>query len=94
MEFRDMELTIMFFANENRILTTRLDSSYRYNHELEEKNKNLQEFIDGMMKSTGEIHDDAIETYKRAISELKEKIEDLRAELASVQGSDTVVSVE
>lgn len=100
MEFRDMELTILFYANENRILSTRLDSSYRYNHELEEKNKNLQEFIDGMMKSAGEIHDDAIETYKRTVADLRdtiadlnEKLDDLRAELASVQGVEAVVQV-
>ena len=87
MEFRDMELTILFYANENRILTTRLDASYRYNHELEDRNKKLQDLIYG-------VDSEAIEIYKRTISELKEKIEDLRAELASVQGSDTVVSVE
>jgi len=100
MEFRDMELTILFYANENRILSTRLDSSYRYNHDLEERNKNLQEFIDGMVKSTGDVHDDAIETYKRTIADLRdtiadlnEKLDDLRAELASVQGVEAVVQV-
>lgn len=87
MEFRDMELTILFFANENRILTTRLDASYRYNHELEDRNKKLQDLVDG-------VDSEAIEIYKRAIGELKEKIEDLRAEIASLQGSETVVSVE